>query len=35
MVEGSEAAARFDALLREVLTVPHEEIRRPEAAYRR
>jgi hypothetical protein len=31
----AEAAARFDALVRKVLSVPHEEIRRREAEYKR
>jgi len=35
MIEGPEAAARFDALVRKVLSVPHEEIMRREAAYQR
>ena len=34
-IEGPEAAARFDALVRKVLSVPHEEIMRREAEYRR
>lgn len=34
-VEGSEAATRFDALLRKVLLVSHEEIMRREAEYKR
>jgi len=34
-VEGPEAAARFDALVRKVLAVPHTEIVRREAEYRR
>lgn len=35
MIEGPEAAKRFDALVRKVLSVPHEEIMRREAAYKR
>jgi hypothetical protein len=34
-IEGAEAAARFDALVRKVLSVPHEEITRREAEYKR
>jgi hypothetical protein len=34
-VEGPEAAARFDALVRNVLAVPHSEIMRREAEYKR
>ena len=34
-IEGPEASARFDALVRKVLAVPHEEIMRREAEYRR
>ena len=34
-VEGPEAAGRFDALVRKVLSVPHTEIMRREADYRR
>jgi hypothetical protein len=34
-VEGSEAARRFDALVRKVLSVPHAEIVRREAEYKR
>jgi hypothetical protein len=34
-IEGPEAAARFDALARKVLSVPHEEIMRREAEYQR
>jgi hypothetical protein len=34
-IEGTEAAARFDALVRKVLSVPHEEIMRREAEYKR
>jgi hypothetical protein len=33
--EGPEAAARFDALVRTVLAVPHSEIMRREAEYKR
>jgi hypothetical protein len=33
-LEGPEAAARFDTLVRKVLSVPHEEIMRREAEYR-
>jgi hypothetical protein len=33
-IEGPEAATRFDALVRKVLSVPHEEIMRREAEYR-
>jgi hypothetical protein len=33
--EDAEVAARFDALVRKVLSVPHEEIMRREAEYRR
>jgi hypothetical protein len=33
-VEGPEAAARFDMLVRKVLSVPHTEIMRREAEYR-
>jgi hypothetical protein len=33
--EGIEAGARFDALVRKVLSVPHEEIMRREAEYKR
>jgi hypothetical protein len=35
MIEGAEAAMRFDALVRRVLSVPHEEIVRREAEYKR
>jgi len=35
MIEGPEATARFDALVRKVLSVPHEEIMRREAEYQR
>jgi hypothetical protein len=31
MIEGPEAFRRFDALVRKVLSVPHEEIMRREA----
>jgi hypothetical protein len=34
-LEGPEAAKRFDALIRKVLSVPHEEIMRREAEYKR
>jgi len=34
-VEGPEAAARFDSLVRRVLAVPHAEIVKREAAYKR
>ena len=34
-IEGPEAAARFDALVRKILAVPHEEIMRREAEYKR
>lgn len=34
-VEGPEATARFDSLVRKVLAVPHAEIMRREAEYRR
>ena len=34
-VEGPEATARFDALVRKVLSVPHTEIVRREAEYKR
>jgi hypothetical protein len=33
--EGSEAFQRFDALVRQVLSVPHDEIMRREAEYKR
>jgi hypothetical protein len=33
--EDTEATARFDALVRKVLSVPHEEIMRREAEYKR
>jgi hypothetical protein len=35
MVEGPEATKLFDALVRKVLSVPHEEIMRREAEYKR
>jgi hypothetical protein len=35
MIEGPEAAMRFDALVRKVLSVPHDEIMRREAEYKR
>lgn len=35
VIEGPEAASRFDALVRKVLSVPHEEILRREVAYKR
>jgi hypothetical protein len=35
MIEGPEAYKRFDALVRKVLSVPHEEIMRREAEYKR
>lgn len=34
-VEGPEALARFDALVRKVLSVPHSEIVKREAEYKR
>ena len=34
-VEGPEAVMRFDALVRKVLSVPHEEILKREAEYKR
>jgi hypothetical protein len=34
-IKGLEASARFDALVRKVLSVPHEEIMRREAEYKR
>jgi hypothetical protein len=34
-IEGPEAAARFDALVRKVLFVPHDEIVLREAEYKR
>lgn len=33
-VEGPEAVARFDSLVRKVLSVPHDEIMRREAEYK-
>lgn len=33
--EGPEAAMRFDALVRQVLAVPHSELVRREAEYKR
>jgi hypothetical protein len=35
MIEGPEAATRFDALVRRVLSVPHDKIMRREAEYKR
>jgi hypothetical protein len=35
VIEGPEAYKRFDALVRKVLSVPHEEIVRREAEYKR
>lgn len=35
IIEGPEASQRFDALVRKVLAVPHEEIVRREAEYKR
>ena len=35
MVEGPEAAKRFDAMMRALLSVPRAEIRRREAKYRK
>ena len=35
MIEGPEATQRFDALVRKVLSVPHAEIMRREAEYKR
>jgi hypothetical protein len=35
IIEGPEAYQRFDALVRKVLSVPHEEIMRREAEYKR
>jgi hypothetical protein len=35
VIEGPEVAARFDALLRKVLSVPHAEIMRREDEYQR
>jgi hypothetical protein len=34
-IEGPEAYQRFDSLVRKVLSVPHEEIMRREAEYKR
>jgi hypothetical protein len=34
-ISGQKAAIRFDALVRKVLSVPHEEIMRREAEYKR
>jgi len=34
-IEGPEVAAAFDALVRKVLSVPHDEIMRREAEYKR
>jgi len=34
-IEGTEAAMRFDTLVRKVLSVPHNEIMRREAEYKR
>jgi len=34
-IEGPEAAARFDALVRKVLSVPHAEIMRRESQYKK
>lgn len=34
-VKGPETAKRFDALVRKVLSVPHDEIMRREAEYKR
>jgi hypothetical protein len=34
-VEGPETAARFDALVRKVLAVPHSEILKREAQYQK
>jgi hypothetical protein len=33
-IEGPEAVTRFDALVRKILSVPHEEIMRREAEYK-
>jgi hypothetical protein len=33
--DGPQAAARFDALVRKILSVPHDEIMRREADYKR
>jgi hypothetical protein len=34
-IEDTEALTRFDALVRKVLSVPHEEIMRREAEYKK
>jgi hypothetical protein len=34
-IEGREAAARFDTAIRKLLSVPHAEIQRREAEYRK
>jgi hypothetical protein len=34
-VEGREASARFDTTIRKLLSVPHAEIQRREAEYRK
>jgi hypothetical protein len=34
-IEGKEASARFDAAMRKLLSVPHAEIQRREAEYRK
>ena len=34
-IEGPEAFTRFDTLVRKVLSVPHEEIMRREAEYKK
>jgi hypothetical protein len=34
-IEGPEAFARFDALVRRVLSVPHDEIMRREEEYKK
>jgi hypothetical protein len=34
-IDGPKAPTRFDALVRKILTVPHEEIARREAEYKR
>ena len=34
LIEGPEATQRFDSLVRKVLSVPHREIMRREAAYK-
>ena len=33
--EGTQVSKRFDALVRKILSVPHEEIMRREAEYKR